>query len=181
MKENLYTPNSIRTFTDEYVNVFNPDINTIKIEDIAHSLSNQCRFGAMMPKFYSVAQHSIFCADMIEKKYKLQALLHDASEAYISDICSPIKPKLIGYEEIEKQLSNIIYYKFFHSTHFDKIMIDTLKHADYQMLYIESKKLMSKNFMNYLEKPTVIPNLNFKCLNPEEAKFNFLQRYNELI
>lgn len=47
--ENLYTTDCIRTSSGQYVNVFNPDPNTIKIEDIAHSLSMQCRFGGHLP------------------------------------------------------------------------------------------------------------------------------------
>ena len=44
MKENLYTKDCIRTFTGIYMNVFNPTSEMICIEDIAHSLSLQCRF-----------------------------------------------------------------------------------------------------------------------------------------
>ena len=56
MKENLYTPNCIRTFTGLYMNVFNPKPDMICIEDIAHALSQQPRFGGHLPRMYSVAQ-----------------------------------------------------------------------------------------------------------------------------
>ena len=51
-EENLYTPNCIRTFTGIYVNVFEPTPEMICIEDIAHALSNQCRFSGHLPTFY---------------------------------------------------------------------------------------------------------------------------------
>ncbi len=113
MTENLYTPNCIRTFTGQYVNVFEPDPETIKIEDIAHSLARQCRFGGHLPNFYSVAQHSLNCAYITDnKELKLAALLHDASEAYLLDIPRPIKSGLTNYKEIEDKLMMVIANKF---------------------------------------------------------------------
>jgi uncharacterized protein len=78
--ENLYEPDCIRTYTGLYINVFNPKPEMIEIEDIAHALSFQCRFGGHLPKFYSVAQHSLNCSYLVkEPALKLTALLHDAS------------------------------------------------------------------------------------------------------
>jgi len=90
--ENLFTPNCIRTFTGKYVNVFEPTLEMICIEDIAHALSMQCRFGGHLPYFYSVAQHSINCSFLVDTPcLKLEVLMHDASEAYLLGIPSPIK------------------------------------------------------------------------------------------
>ncbi len=76
MTENLYTPDCIRTFSGQYVNVFAPDPDTILIEDIAHALSQQCRFGGHLPEFYSVAQHCVICALAVPPEHALSALLH---------------------------------------------------------------------------------------------------------
>jgi hypothetical protein len=111
--ENLYTPNCIRTVSGIYINVFKPTMDMICIEDIAHALSYQCRFGGHLPRFYSVAQHSLNCCYLIDdNKLKLAALLHDASEAYLLDIPSPIKQGLSNYKEIEDRLMNLIAEKF---------------------------------------------------------------------
>lgn len=112
-QENLYMPRSIRTVSGNYVNVFEPNPDTITIEDIAHALSFQCRFGAHMKKFYTVAQHSLaVMQDVDNPDLKLQALMHDASEAYLLDIPSPIKKELHAYYPIEENLMNVIAKKF---------------------------------------------------------------------
>ncbi len=42
----------------------------------------------------------------------LACLLHDASEAYISDIIRPVKVHLANYLEIEEMIMNVIWKKF---------------------------------------------------------------------
>lgn len=73
------------------------------IEDIAHALSQQCRFAGHTRVFYSTAQHSVLVARSCEPRDALWGLLHDASEAYLSDIVRPLKhsPWLDGYRELE--------------------------------------------------------------------------------
>ena len=77
----------------DYVD-FNPE--AICIEDIAHSLSQKCRFNGHTNNFYSVAQHCLNVMWNLRKKgysheVQLLGLLHDAAEAYISDLPSPLK------------------------------------------------------------------------------------------
>ncbi len=48
----------MQTCTGQKVDPFNPDPDTINIEDIAHHLSMLCRFTGAVKKFYSVAEHS---------------------------------------------------------------------------------------------------------------------------
>lgn len=111
-RENLYEPNCIRTFSGKYINVFDPNPDDIVIEDIAHALSNIPRFGGHLPKFYSVAQHSIKCAEYINFDFKLEALMHDASEAYLLDVPKPIKEGLPDYIRVEENLQKVICEKF---------------------------------------------------------------------
>lgn len=83
------------------------------ITDIAHGLSNTCRFSGQGLTFYSVAQHSVLVSDLC-KEYPLWGLLHDASEAYLTDLPSPIKhlPELRGYRDIEARTMDAICGKF---------------------------------------------------------------------
>ena len=77
----------------------NPHPASIVIEDIAHSLSQICRFTGHTRGHYSVAEHCIRVSWMAEKKYGRQfareGLLHDAAEAYVNDLNGPLK-RLVG-------------------------------------------------------------------------------------
>lgn len=109
--ENLFTPNKIRCFSGVYFDPFEPDIDLIKIEDIAHGLSLQCRFGGHTKNFFSVAQHSLDVAFLAPHE-KMAHLLHDSSETYLIDIPSPLKSRIIGYKEAEDYLMKMIAEKF---------------------------------------------------------------------
>lgn len=126
----LYVPSSIRTFSGNYVNVFEPDLKTLVIEDIAHALSMQCRYGGHTPMFYSVATHCIWMVHMMIMQneryietgaYNIQiysqaeifaALMHDASEAYLVDMPKPIKNQLKEYNVVEDKLMQHLAAKF---------------------------------------------------------------------
>jgi len=108
MNSTLYRPNHIRTYTGRYVNLLDPDPSTINIIDIAHALSNQCRFAGHIPSFYSVAEHSIAVSNLVDDTHALAALMHDAAEAYLLDIPRPLKALLPQYETIETKFLSVI-------------------------------------------------------------------------
>ena len=165
-KENLDEPNSIRTFSGNYLNVFMPDPDKILIEDIAHALSHQCRFSGHLKEFYSVAQHSIMCSTFVSLENKFAALMHDASEAYLVDIPSPIKHNLDHYREVEHKLMKIIADKF----GFIYPLNEEIKKVDREMLELEWEELM----INEIKSEIIIP------LSHKEAKLDFLQHFETL-
>lgn len=170
--ENLYTPNCIRTFTGKYVNVFEPTVDMICIEDIAHALSNQCRFGGHLPNYYSVAEHSIYCSEIATDGNKLEALLHDAPEAYILDMPTPIKQHLTNYKEIEDNLMKVIAEKFGLSYPFS----DIVKWADRTMLHFEWEGLMIESIdINQL------PSFRYFGQSNKQIEEIFLKTFNKLI
>jgi hypothetical protein len=94
------------TFTGRYVKPFELTREDIHIEDIAHALSNICRFTGHTSSFYSVAQHCVIMSqqpDIYRAKAGLHALLHDAAEAYLGDLCTPLKklPEMAVFCEAE--------------------------------------------------------------------------------
>jgi len=107
----------IQTFSGRCVDLLNPDPSTISIHDIAHSLSSLVRFTGHAREPYTVAQHSI-CAVIEAKSRGLStdiqraALLHDAHEAYMGDISSPLKRLLPGTDAIEEALDLAISERF---------------------------------------------------------------------
>lgn len=107
----------IRTRSGRLLNPIAPDPDAIVITDIAHALSQLCRFGGHTSSPFSVAQHSVAVSEAAAKTDPLAGmwgLLHDASEAYIVDIPRPVKmlPQLDGYREAERTLQDAIYAKF---------------------------------------------------------------------
>lgn len=138
VKENLNTPYSIRTYSGQYFNMKDIDPDTILIEDIAHALSMQCRFGSHLPTFYSVGQHSVHCWDKASPPNKKAALLHDASEAYMFDMPSPFKVLFPEFVSVEEKLMGIIADKF----GFKYPLVREVKDIDYEMLITEWEGLM---------------------------------------
>ena len=107
----------IMTYTKKMFDPLQPNAELIDIEDIAHALSMLCRANGHFKSFYSVAQHSINCmkeakARGYSDRIQLACLLHDASEAYLSDVTRPVKAELPRYKEIEAPLQELIWNKW---------------------------------------------------------------------
>lgn len=98
----------IATFTGKPFNVIEPRADDVDIHDIAGALSKQCRYGGHTKKFYSVAEHCVHVARFATTERKLEALLHDGSEAYLLDIPRPIKKALPEYRIVEDRLMHVI-------------------------------------------------------------------------
>jgi hypothetical protein len=100
----------IATFTGKRFYPLDPRKEDIDINDIVHALSNQSRFAGHCTQFYSVAQHSVLVSLMCDPDDMLWGLLHDASEAYLVDVPSPIKhlPEFQVYRDAEKKLMDVI-------------------------------------------------------------------------
>jgi uncharacterized protein len=108
-------PGGIVTYSGLIIEPLNPDPELINIEDIAHALSNMCRFTGHVRQFYSVAQHSVYAGQVVSEENRMWALLHDASEAYLADIARPVKHAFgLGevYREAEEKLMEAVAEKF---------------------------------------------------------------------
>jgi predicted HD phosphohydrolase len=165
------------TNSGEKISIHNPTEDTIHFYDIAHALSNLCRFGGHTDSFYSVAQHSVLVMQIAEyrgkeKETAFAALMHDATEAYVQDLIKPLK-NVVGdtYAEIESRFEKVICKVF-------GISISTMKAIkvyDRYALEIEHEYFFKRNFNRFL---TYQPQ---GALNPSKAKMMFLQNFHRLV
>lgn len=179
-KENAY----VMTYTGKMFNPFYPDENLICVEDIAHALSMQCRYNGHINKFYSVAEHSIDVALLLRMlglspRAQLLGLLHDASEAYLSDIPAPIKQCLHEYKNLEDALGMTIYRKL-HPLYGDISVNDFyyVSLVDKEIAILESRKLMRVADWNNRE---TLFDISFHCWESKQAKEMFIRFYSTLL
>lgn len=134
----------ITTFKGRKFYPFDPRFDDIDIDDICHALAQQCRFSGHTKEFYSVANHSVNVARFLETHNNsneciLSGLLHDASEAYLVDVPSPLKKleQFYAYRSLERTVQNAITAKFgILEAHI------SVKRADEILLATEARDLM---------------------------------------
>lgn len=107
---------TIKTYTGKEFRFDQIDPEAIDIRDIAHALSHLCRFTGHTNLFYSVAQHCLLVSEKVPggPEIKLAALLHDAAEAYVGDLSSPLKKWLIA--DVEEVSPREEAYNWLHDT-----------------------------------------------------------------
>lgn len=132
----------IQTYTGRRIWPLDPRIEEINIDDIAHSLSMQCRFNGHTKHFYSVAEHCCHVHDLVAAPWQRGALLHDASEAYLCDLPRPLKRSegfAEQYLEAETRLMGVIAERY-------RIiwpLVKGIHEADNRLLATEALQLMS--------------------------------------
>jgi hypothetical protein len=169
----------IQTFTGLVMYPLDPRPEEICIEDIAHALSNLCRFTGHCREFYSVADHSVRVSYACDPQDALWGLLHDAPEAYLADMSRPVKRYSdFGtiYRKIEARLMDQIVIKFGLSQFGTPASVER---ADTALLMTEKRDLMhgcNKEWEDTGEPlKTVI-----RPLSPYDARLNFMRRFREL-
>jgi 5'-deoxynucleotidase YfbR-like HD superfamily hydrolase len=171
--------------TGRYFNFMTPEQSHFDINDVAHALSNICRFCGHTQRFYSVAQHSVYVSMLVPPEDALAGLLHDASEAFVGDVAKPLKRLLPDYSVIEARVERAVFERF-GLPH--KLPV-SVKIADRYMLHVEQRDLMAKHDdvweasrdaeESAAPLPVDFPDRIIPML-PDEAKVFFLQRYEAL-
>lgn len=104
--------NWIHTYTGKQFWALDPRPEEICIEDIAHALALSCRYSGHCNQFYSIAQHSVIVSKAVSEESAFWGLMHDAAEAYITDIPRPIKTHLPYYKVLEESIIKVIGAKY---------------------------------------------------------------------
>lgn len=166
-----------QTYVGKELYILDPREEEICITDIAHALSNLCRFNGHCSSFHSVAAHSVLVSHLCKPKNALWGLLHDASEAYTGDMVSPLKRYMPEFQKVEDRLMEVICSKY----GLPPEMPDDVAEADLQVLALEKKHLLREPprpwvFLEGVE----VPDIKLQTLPPTFAEIMFLHRFYEL-
>jgi uncharacterized protein len=124
-----------------------PDPALITLDEIAWGLSSTCRYSGKTPRFYSVAEHSVLCAQHLRERgeqpeVQLAGLLHDAHEAFVGDVLPCVKALVVGYRRIERELNDSILHALILAPDLLTKHHAVVKQADNWLLAVEVKCLL---------------------------------------
>lgn len=173
------TKSSITTLNGKYFDILKPEEYEYEIEEIASSLSNLCRYTGHVNSFYSVAEHSVLVSRLVPDSLALAGLLHDASEAFLGDVSSPLKKLLPEYKKIEDNVQKAIFNHF----GLDYPMSDEIHVADKKMYWQERQEVANNGIKDTLWHQDRGAARKVKALgmSPHMAKRMFLARYKQII
>lgn len=178
----------INTYTGRKFEPLNPRPEDVSVDDIAHALSHACRYTGHATRFYSVAEHSVLVSKGVaalggslnEQRW---GLLHDATEAYLSDIAAPVKmqPSFAFYREVETKLMDVIAQHF----GLEGPEPDNVRFMDRQMIAFESvdTRIVAQRHPDWPpmpQDPRLQGVIRLECMLPASAKNAFMTRFKEL-
>lgn len=191
------SPTSIQTYSGAFYDFQNPDPRSIHLRDIAHALSNACRFAGHTARFYSVAEHSVRVSRILQEQgfasiVQAMGLFHDAHEAYVWDAPRPFKPLLgdrfAAFAQLadraicEAIFDNASFAQLFHS--------EAIKAADDIALVAEAHQLMNPGpteWVSWEDRYSKVPEPPRGTFrpgtlgwNPVDAEAEFYERAREL-
>ena len=198
----------IQTFTGRKVYPLALKPSDVCVEDIAHALSMKCRFNGHCREFYSVAEHSTRVAMILPKGKQVFGLLHDAAEAYLPDVCAPIKsavyvantkvkdqfnaiaPAGIGCAVLDERQGELQSFSYAEQKAIEAIaeafFLDphgfeaaAVRQADMMLLATEARDLLAEPPEPWgIDSPVMQERIT--PLGPSEAEAAFLTMFNEL-
>jgi 5'-deoxynucleotidase YfbR-like HD superfamily hydrolase len=169
----------LHTYSGRSIDLINPKESSIDIEDIAHALSLQCRWGGRIKTFSSVAEHCVRVSKIVPTEDALWGLLHDAAESILVDCPRPVKylPQMEGYFWLEERFMSVIIKKF----GLQSEPPESVRTADNILLITEMRDLMDDNETWKTIYPDLRPlNAKIKPWSWQKAKREFIKRFYEL-
>lgn len=174
------TPSMISTMNG-FFDILEPEAYEYDIKEISKALSRICRYtGHVACPFYSVAEHSVLVSHLVPKELALGGLLHDATEAFVGDVSSPLKKLLKDYKPIENRIAEAIASAFgcdiFH---------EEIKKADAKAYWLErasvAKPPKGAEDKLWLQEYKTTKGPRPIGLSPLTAEREFLERFNEIV
>lgn len=175
----------ISTWTGRQVYPLDPKPDQICLVDIAHGLSNKCRYNGQS-RFYTVAEHCVHLADWClkhgDRRLALYALLHDAAEAYLPDVTAPIKPLFKKFEGCEDKMLAVIF-EALGVPAIGKFNASVIKSAD-KRICLNERDAVLPNHRPEIRWPAddldPLDGVEIFCWPPDEAYDNFMECFKEL-
>lgn len=187
--ERLKRKDWIQTFTGRKFTPLDARPEDVCIEDIAHALSQKCRYTGHTKSLYSVAQHSVIVSSLLPPSLQLAGLLHDATEAYLPDVAAPIKRYVYVevpwarflklFSEVESCLADVIFQGLGLSALCPLIESEEVKRADLVALATEVRDAMGPPPDSWGLTHEASPG-RIWILEPRAAEALFLQRFKAL-
>lgn len=172
----LRAGNWMQTYSGGAYWPLDPRPDDVHLEDIAHHLSMLVRYTGAVREFYSVAEHSVLVSYMVPERYALEALLHDATEAYMNDVARPLKASLDDYRFVEARNWRAIADAF----GLDHQLPECVKVADSQILHAEREQLLAPAPMLWGMPEDNGERPHISCWVPRVARAQFAARFIEL-
>jgi 5'-deoxynucleotidase YfbR-like HD superfamily hydrolase len=182
-----------RMLSGRRLDLLDPSPMDIEIEDIAHGLARVARWNGQTTgeHGFSVAQHSLVVEEIaahlkpgLEPKWRLAALLHDASEYVIGDMISPFKAALgVSYKDFEVRLETAIHVRFGLPVNSPPEIKKLIKQADRACAFYEATQLAGFAHAESLQifgAPPVGYDLTIHPLPPRQAQERYVQRFHVL-
>lgn len=166
----------ITTYSGTPFYLLEPESSEIDIRDIAHALSQLCRFTGHSRQLYTVAQHCLMVSEIVPSEFALEGLLHDATEAYVGDVSTPLKGVIgAAYTDIEKRVHAAIAarFKLVHP------LPPEVKDADLVAFATEARDFMMPGGSWGIKTPDPLPNVT-EAMSPTVVRAAFLDRFKEL-
>ncbi len=179
-----------RMLSGRRLDLLDPSPFDIEIEDIAHGLARVARWNGQTigEHAFSVAQHSCVVEELsahlhpgLEPRWRLAALLHDASEYVIGDMISPFKAALgVSYKAFETRLEDAIHVRFGLPVKTPVEIKKLIKAADKACAYFEATQLAGftePEALGFFGAPPARYHLTIDPLPPAQAQARYVERY----
>lgn len=173
------TKSSISTYSGRFFDILKPEEYEYDINEIAHALSNLCRYTGHTNGFYSVAEHSVLVSRLVPDDLALCGLLHDASECFLGDVSSPLKQLLPEYRSIENRVEKAIANYFGIPFPYPP----EIKEADKRMYWQERQDVANNGIRDRLwhQDKRATRRVEARGMAPHMARRMFLSRYNQIM